>query len=101
MSQHFLQSAAAKTLSLAQVFRMSDADAETMFRKRPLAGNGRRAGLPALRRLERLRMPPPEWLAPLPLPRLREGFHASRRDAVRLAQAPAARLSRRYRDLLQ
>ena len=32
MSQHFLQSAAAKTLSLAQVFRMSDADAETMFR---------------------------------------------------------------------
>jgi len=33
MSQHFLQSAAAKTLSLAQVFRMSDADAETMFRK--------------------------------------------------------------------
>ena len=33
MSQHFLQSAAAKTPSLAQVFRMSDADAETMFRK--------------------------------------------------------------------
>jgi transposase-like protein len=33
MSQHFLQSAAAKTLNLAQVFRMSDADAETMFRK--------------------------------------------------------------------
>src|ERR1700683_510568 len=33
MSQHFLQSAAAKTLSLAQVFRMSDADAEDMLRK--------------------------------------------------------------------
>ena len=33
MSQHFLQSKAAKTLSLAQVFRMSDADAETTFRK--------------------------------------------------------------------
>jgi len=33
VSQHFLQSAAAKTLSLAQVFRMSDADTETMFRK--------------------------------------------------------------------
>jgi transposase-like protein len=33
MSQHFLQSAEAKTLSLAQVFRMSDADAETAFRK--------------------------------------------------------------------
>jgi transposase-like protein len=33
MSQHFLQSPEAKILSLAQVFRMSDADAETTFRK--------------------------------------------------------------------
>ncbi|MGD1015008.1 MAG: IS1595 family transposase [Roseiarcus sp.] len=33
MSQHFLQSPEAKTLSLATVFRMSDADAETTFRK--------------------------------------------------------------------
>jgi transposase-like protein len=32
MSQHFLLSKAAKTLSLAQVFRMSDAEAETAFR---------------------------------------------------------------------
>ena len=32
MSQHFLLTRNAKTLSLAQVFRMSDADAETMFR---------------------------------------------------------------------
>src|SRR6266550_4127691 len=32
MAQHFLLSKAAKTLSLAQVFRMSDAEAETMFR---------------------------------------------------------------------
>src|SRR5712692_5352767 len=31
--QHFLLSPAAKTLSLAQVFRMSDAEAETMFCK--------------------------------------------------------------------
>jgi transposase-like protein len=31
MSQHFLLSPAAKTLSLAQVFRMSDAEAEAMF----------------------------------------------------------------------
>ena len=31
--QHFLLSPAAKTLSLAQVFRMSDEEAETMFRK--------------------------------------------------------------------
>ena len=32
MSQHFLLSPASKTLSLARVFRMSDAEAETMFR---------------------------------------------------------------------
>jgi transposase-like protein len=33
MAQHFLQSPEAKTLSLAQVFRMSGTDAETTFRK--------------------------------------------------------------------
>jgi transposase-like protein len=33
MSQHFLLSSRAKTLSLATVFRMSDAEAETAFRK--------------------------------------------------------------------
>src|SRR5712675_1480075 len=32
MAQHFLLSRAAKTLSLAQVFRMSDAEAETTFK---------------------------------------------------------------------
>jgi transposase-like protein len=32
MSQHFLLSSAAKSLTLAQVFRMTDAEAETMFR---------------------------------------------------------------------
>jgi len=33
MAQHFLLSRAAKTLSLASVLRMSDAEAETLFRK--------------------------------------------------------------------
>src|SRR5579859_1678962 len=33
MAQHFLLSSAAKTLTLASVFRMSDAEAEDMFRK--------------------------------------------------------------------
>ena len=33
MSQHFLLSRPAKSLRLAQVFRLSDADAETMFAK--------------------------------------------------------------------
>ncbi len=36
MSQHFLLSSAAKTLSLASVFRMTDAEAETTFRQGPL-----------------------------------------------------------------
>ena len=31
MAQHFLLSRPAKSLSLAQVFRMSDAEAEAMF----------------------------------------------------------------------
>jgi len=39
MSQHFLLSPAAKTLTLAQVFRMSDAEAETMFCKVRWADN--------------------------------------------------------------
>jgi hypothetical protein len=33
VAQHFLLSAKAKTLSLATIFRMSDADAEATFRK--------------------------------------------------------------------
>ena len=33
MAQHFLLSAAAKTLSLASVFTMKDAEAETTFRR--------------------------------------------------------------------
>lgn len=33
MAQHFLLSPASKTLTLAHVFRMSDSEAETMFRK--------------------------------------------------------------------
>jgi len=37
MAQHFLLSKAAKTLSLAQVFRMSDGEAETTFKNDPLA----------------------------------------------------------------
>ena len=44
MAQHFLLSKAAKTLSLATVFRMTDAEAETSFRA------VRRGGVPALRR---------------------------------------------------
>ena len=43
MAQHFLLSRQAKTLTLAQVFRMSDAEAETMLRAHPLGRYRRRA----------------------------------------------------------
>jgi len=49
MSQHFLISRAAKTLSLAQVFRMTVAEGETAFRNIRWAGYQRRARLPLLR----------------------------------------------------
>jgi hypothetical protein len=45
MSQHFLLSKAAKTLSLAQVFRMSDAEAEVT--QHPLGRYQRHPGLPS------------------------------------------------------
>jgi hypothetical protein len=38
VAQHFLLSKAAKTLSLAQVFRMIDAEAETAFKMIRWAG---------------------------------------------------------------
>jgi hypothetical protein len=50
MSQHFLLSRAAKTRTLGQVFRMTDAEAETTFRNVRWPDTQRRAGLPALRR---------------------------------------------------
>lgn len=36
MAQHFLLSRAAKTLSLAQVFQLKDANTEMAFRAHPL-----------------------------------------------------------------
>ena len=49
MSQHFLLSAAARTLSLVQVMRMSDDEAFETFKADPLGDDRRRAGVPALR----------------------------------------------------
>jgi transposase-like protein len=40
MAQHFLRTRAAKTLSLAQVFRMTDAEAETTFKALRWADTG-------------------------------------------------------------
>ena len=49
MSKHFLLSPAAKTLSLAQVFRMSDEQAEAAFCKVRWPDTNGAAGLPELR----------------------------------------------------
>ena len=84
MAQHFLLSAAAKTLSLASVFTMKDADAEMTFRRIRWHETARRAGLLPLRRDRCLRLPPLERRPPLPLPGLRQGFQHYQRDAVRL-----------------
>ena len=69
MAQHFLLSRQAKTLSLAQVFRMSDAEAETMFRSVRWAETDGAACCPHCGALGRLRLPPAERRAALPLPR--------------------------------
>jgi len=49
MAQHFLLSAAARSLSPAKVMRMSDRGAENVFLRPALARDGRQAGLPELR----------------------------------------------------
>ena len=46
MAQHFLLSKAAKTMSLAQVFRMIDAEAETAFKMIRWADTALRYALP-------------------------------------------------------
>ena len=52
--QHFLLSKAAKTLSLAQVFRMTDAEAETAFKMVRWPDTNGAPGLPVLRLARRL-----------------------------------------------
>ena len=101
MAQHFLLSRPAKTLTLAQVFRMTERGSRGGFRQGPLARRRTARRSARMRRLERLRLPAPERRAALPLPRVQGRFLDYQRNAVCLAQAAAARLSRGHRDLLQ
>ena len=48
MAQHFLLSRAAKSLSLASIFTMKDAEAENGLPARPLAGDKRELVCPQL-----------------------------------------------------
>ena len=57
MSQHFLLSAKARTLSLAKVARMSEEEAAEAFK--PLVGHWRRAYLSSLRLPRRVRLQVP------------------------------------------
>src|ERR1700730_16951578 len=96
MSQHFLLSRPAKTLSLSQVFRMSDTEAEAMFRKVRWPETD---GAPVCPHCGGLNAH--ECRRPNGLPRLPGGFHYYKRNALCVPQAPVARLSRGHCDLLQ
>ena len=52
MGQHFLELKAARTLSLAQVFRLTDGEAEELFRQDSLGRYEGRASLPEVRSLK-------------------------------------------------
>ena len=101
MSQHFLLSRSAKTLTLAQVFQMSDAEAEATFAKVRWPETNGEPVCPKLRRRERLELPAPDWRAAVPLPSLQERLLDYVGNSLRLAQAALAGLSRGDRDLLQ
>jgi hypothetical protein len=101
MSQHFLLSPAAKTLSLSSGVPHDRSGGGSHVRKGALARYRRQADLPALRRPRCLWGAPAEWFTPIPVQGLLEGFHAHGRHAVRLAQDAAQGLPRGHCDLLQ
>ena len=93
-------SRSAKTLSLASVFRMKDAEAETTFRSIRWADTDGEPVCPHCGGVDaydcrRLKARPASAAG------LRQGFHHHDRDAIRQPQAAAALLSRGHRDLLQ
>jgi hypothetical protein len=101
VSQHFLLSKAAKTLSLAQVFSLSNEEAEAMFRKVRWPETEGEPVCPSCGGLNAYDCRRTKGAPRFPLPRLPQGFQHNERDAVRLPQAALARLSRGNRHLLQ
>jgi len=67
MSQHFLLSSRAKTLSLASVARMSDDEVEAVFLQDQVGQQQRQSVLPEMRLHDRLRLPASEWASALAL----------------------------------
>jgi hypothetical protein len=95
MAQHFLLTAATRTLSLASVARMSDEEVERVFIRLRWSDNGGDAycphcGCPTVYMARRLNGAP-RWRCPaLALQSLPQGFQRDERDAVRVPQdAPA------------
>ena len=103
MSQHFLLSRAAKTLSLAQVFRMSDAEAEATFRKVRWPETDGAPVCPHCGGLNAYDCRRPNGAAALLVAALQgQGFLASPSGTLFAShKLPLARLSRGHRDLLQ
>ena len=79
MSQHFLLSRAAKSLSLAQVLRMTDAEAETTFRAVRWSSTDGEAVCSHCGSLTVYACRRPYGAPALALQGLRQGLHASRR----------------------
>jgi hypothetical protein len=101
MAQHFLLSRAAKTLSLASVFSMKDADAEMTFRRIRWADTDGEPVCPHCGSVDAYDCRRFKGAPPLPLQGLQKGFQHHGGNAVRQPQAAAALLSRGHRDLLQ
>jgi hypothetical protein len=96
MTAHFLLTAAARTLTLASVARMSDEEAERVFVRLRWSDNNGDAYCPHCG----LCLSPPERRVPLALQSLSEGFQRYLRDAVRLPQDAATGLPDGRDDLL-
>ena len=84
MSQHFLLSAAARSLSIGKIMRMSDQGAENVFARAALANNRRQAGVSGLRLHDLLRLSS-RSLSALAMQGVRLRFFGDFGHAVRLA----------------
>ena len=95
MTQHFLLSAQARTLSLAKVMRLSEEEAYATFKRIRWASERWRALLPTLRLRSGLHVPFP---AHLQVPGLRKPVLNHHGHDLRQPQAANPRLARGYRD---
>ena len=101
MAQHFLLSKAAKTLSLAQVFRMTDAEAETAFKTIRWADTNGAPVCPSCGSVEAYEARRPNGALRFRCKGCKKDFTHHQRDAVRQPQAAPAGLSGGHCGVLQ